>query len=169
MNLDEAQRQQVAKWIEEGLKLSEIQTKLASQFGVRMTYMEVRFLIDDLKLKPKDKEPPPAPVLPKAAGAGAETAAAGKRPAPPPDDETDSADEPLPGGANVSVSVDQVTRPGALVSGKVSFSDGQSADWYLDQMGRLGVVAKQQGYKPSQTDLMAFQAELQNQLARMGY
>ena len=172
MNLDEAQRQQVAKWIEEGLKLSEIQTKLASEFEVRMTYMEVRFLIDDLKLKPKDKEPPPAPVLPKPsspAGAGVGPAAPGKQPAPLPDDETDFADEPLPGGANVSVSVDQVTRPGALVSGKVSFSDGQSADWYLDQMGRLGVVAKQQGYKPSQSDLMAFQAELQNQLAKMGY
>ena len=165
MNLDEAQRQQVAKWIEEGLKLSEIQSKLASQFGVRMTYMEVRFLIDDLKLKPKDKEPPPAPVLPKATGAG--TGAPGKQPVPLPDEEADFADEP--GGANVSVSVDQVTRPGALVSGKVTFSDGQSADWYLDQTGRLGVVAKQQGYKPSQTDLMAFQAELQNQLAKMGY
>ena len=169
MNLDQAQRQQVAKWIEEGLKLSEIQSKLASEFGVRMTYMEVRFLIDDLKLKPKDKEPPPAPVLPKAAGAGAGPAPAGKQPAPLPEDESGFADEPLPGGSNVSVSVDQVTRPGALVSGKVSFSDGQSADWYLDQMGRLGVVAKQQGYKPSQADLMAFQAELQNQLARMGY
>jgi len=169
MNLDEAQRQQVAKWIEEGLKLSEIQSKLASEFGVRMTYMEVRFLIDDLKLKPKDKEPPPAPVLPKAAGAGAETAVTGKQPTPLPDDEADFADEPLPGSANVSVSVDQVTRPGALVSGKVSFSDGQSADWYLDQTGRLGVVAKQQGYKPSQADIMAFQTELQNQLARMGY
>ena len=171
MNLDEAQRQQVAKWIEEGLKLSEIQNKLGSEFGLRMTYMEVRFLIDDLKLKPKDKEPPPAPVLAKAtspAGAGAGPAAPGKQPAPLPEDEADLVDEPLPGGTNVSVSVDQVTRPGALVSGKVSFSDGQSADWYLDQMGRLGVVAKQQGYKPSQTDLMAFQAELQNQLARMG-
>src|SRR5687767_6283710 len=172
MNLDEAQRQQVAKWIEEGLKLSEIQNKLASEFGVRMTYMEVRFLIDDLKLKPKDKEPPPAPVLPKAtspAGAGAGPAAPGKQQAPLPDNEADLVDEELPGGTSVSVSVDQVTRPGALVSGKVSFSDGQSADWYLDQMGRLGVVAKQQGYKPSQSDLMAFQAELQNQLARMGY
>lgn len=172
MNLDEAQRQQVAKWIEEGLKLSEIQNKLGSEFGVRMTYMEVRFLIDDLKLKPKDKEPPPAPVLPKAtspAGAGVGPPAPGKQPAPLPDDEPDFAGEPLPGGTNVSVSVDQLTRPGALVSGKVTFSDGQGADWYLDQMGRLGVVAKQQGYKPSQADLMAFQAELQNQLAKMGY
>jgi hypothetical protein len=165
MNLDEAQRRQVAKWIEEGLKLSEIQNKLSSEFGVRMTYMEVRFLIDDLKLKPKDKEPPPPPVLPKTSP----PAASGKQPAGTPDDETDFEQEPLPGAANVSVSVDQVTRPGALVSGKVTFSDGQGADWYLDQMGRLGVVAKQQGYKPSQSDLMAFQSELQNQLAKMGY
>ena len=171
MNLDEAQRQHVAKWIEEGLKLSEIQNKLSSEFSVRMTYMEVRFLIDDLKLKPKDKEPPPAPVLPKATaapGPGAAPTGAGRQP-PSPDDEADLDDDALPGAANVSVSVDQVTRPGALVSGKVTFSDAQSADWYLDQMGRLGVVAKQQGYKPSQADLMAFQAELQNQLARMGY
>jgi hypothetical protein len=174
MNLDEAQRQQVAKWIEEGLKLSEIQSKLASEFGVRMTYMEVRFLIDDLKLKPRDKEPPPSPVLPKPAASPGATppAGAGKQPPPTPDD--DEADfeeeESLPGAAaNVSVSVDQVTRPGALVSGKVTFSDSQTADWYLDQFGRLGVVAKQQGYKPSQPDLMAFQAELQNQLAKMGY
>ena len=172
MNLDEAQRRQVAKWIEEGLKLSEIQSKLASDFGVRLTYMEVRFLIDDLKLKPKDKEPPPAPVLPKTSASPGRQPPAGPGTQTPPTAEGDEADfdeESLPGTSNVSVSVDQVTRPGALVSGKVTFSDGQTADWYLDQMGRLGVVAKQQGYKPSQSDLMAFQAELQNQLAKMGY
>src|SRR5688572_10646172 len=107
MNLDEAQRQQVAKWIEEGLKLSEIQTKLASEFDLRMTYMEVRFLIDDLQLKPKDKEPPPAPVVPKAAP----PPSPGRQPAAPPDQETDFEEEPLPGAANVSVSVDHVTRP----------------------------------------------------------
>jgi hypothetical protein len=170
MNLDEGQRQQVAKWIEEGLKLSEIQNKLASELGVRLTYMEVRFLMDDLKLKPKDKEPPPAPALPKSpAPAAPGPVPAGPTAGEPPGEEADFADEASPGTANVSVSVDQVTRPGALVSGKVTFSDGQAAEWYLDQYGRLGVVAKQQGYKPSQPDLMAFQAELQNQLARMGY
>ena len=31
------------------------------------------------------------------------------------------------------MSVDQITKPGAIVSGKVTFSDGQIADWYLDQ------------------------------------
>ena len=65
--------------------------------------------------------------------------------------------------------VDQVTRPGALVSGKVTFSDGKGADWYLDQMGRLGLVPKETGYKPSEADLMEFQAELQNELSRQGF
>lgn len=158
MKLDDAQRQRVTEWIEQGLKLSEIQDKLGSELGLKMTYMEVRFLIDDLGVKLKDK-PKEAPVELKA-GKGPE-----KAPAAPAEPEEEDG---LVGG-NVSVTVDQVTRPGALVSGKVKFSDGKSADWYLDQMGRLGLAPKEQGYKPSQDDLMDFQAELQNELARLGY
>ena len=66
---------------------------------------------------------------------------------PPPPLPGDEASLP-PGGGKVSVTVDQITKPGAIVSGKVTFSDGQNAEWYLDQAGRLGVVPKQQGYKP---------------------
>ena len=58
MNLDEAQRTKVAEWIAQGLKLSDIQNRLVSELGLTMTYMEVRFLVDDLKLAPKDVEPP---------------------------------------------------------------------------------------------------------------
>src|ERR1017187_5619899 len=154
MNLDEAQRKKVATWIADGAKLSEIQTRLASELGLKFTYMEVRLLVDDLKLTPKDPEPPkvavPAveaakPVVEKAATAPAAKAAGG-----------------------VSVTVDQLARPGAGVSGKVTFSDGQSADWYLDQTGRLGVVPKQPGYKPSAADVQQFQVTLQSELARMG-
>ena len=57
MNLDEAQKQHGAGWIREGLKLSDIQKRLESELGVKLTYMEVRFLVDDLKLVPKDIEP----------------------------------------------------------------------------------------------------------------
>jgi len=67
------------------------------------------------------------------------------------------------------VTVDRVTRPGALVSGKATFSDGQSAEWFLDQMGRLGFVPKQQGYRPSETDLETFQSTLQSELQKLGY
>jgi hypothetical protein len=65
--------------------------------------------------------------------------------------------------------VDQVTRPGAIVSGKVTFTDGQLADWYLDQMGRLGVVPKQQGYKPAAGDVQQFQMALESEMAKLGY
>jgi hypothetical protein len=159
MNLDEAQREQVREWIKDGMQPAEVQNRLADTFGVRLTYMEVRFLLDDLKVQVKDIEP----VAP-AAVKGVELDGA----VPPANDlEGDKGQEPL--GAGVSVQVDQVSRPGAVVSGRVTFSDGKSADWQLDQMGRLGLVPKEQGYRPSQEDLMTFQAELQSALGRMGY
>jgi hypothetical protein len=165
MNLDDAQKQQVTAWIEQGLKLSEIQDKLATDLGIKMTYMEVRFLIDDLGVKLKDK-PKEAPAELKPAAPAPPPRGASPQPQAAPELEPD--DAALLGGS-VSVTVDQVTRPGALVSGKVKFSDGKSAEWYLDQMGRLGLAAKEPGYKPSQEDLMEFQAELQNELARQGF
>jgi len=79
------------------------------------------------------------------------------------------ADEVLPPMSKVTVGVDQITRPGALISGKVNFSDGQSADWYLDQTGRLGVVPKQQGYKPTAADVQDFQLALQQEMTKLGY
>ena len=163
MKLDDNQRQVVAQWISAGAKLSEIQSRLAAEFGLRLTYMEARFLVDDLKLTPKDPEPPkmPAPAPPPAAPVPA--------PAPVPAEDVVPADEVLPPISKVSVTVDQITRPGSIVSGKVSFSDGQLADWYLDQMGRLGVVPKVQGYKPSAVDVQEFQHALQREVAKLGY
>jgi hypothetical protein len=158
MNLDEAQRQTVAKWISEGAKLSEIQKRLL-ELGLKLTYMEVRFLVDDLKLTPKDPEPPKPVVAPAAAPAATPVAAGLPAISPEP--------APLPGG--VSVSVDQITKPGAMISGKVTFSDGQIADWYLDQTGRLGVVPKVPGYKPSAADVQDFQVALQQEVAKLGY
>ena len=165
MNLNQAQKQRVTEWIEEGLKLSEIQKKLASELGVQMTYMEVRFLLDDLKLKPKE---PPAPVTatPAEKQAGELTAAPLAR---EPEHLTEPEADAASAATSVSVTVDQVARPGALVSGSVTFSDGKTSAWYLDQMGRLGLAPQQQGYRPSQEDLLAFQTELQNQLAKLGF
>ena len=152
MNLDESQRQRVTAWILQGAKISEIQSRLAEEFGLRMTYMDVRFLVDDLKLTPKDPEPPKSAELPKPDAKN-----------PPP------SAEPLPATGKVSVTVDQLTRPGAIASGKVAFSDGQGAEWYLDQTGRLGVVPKKQGYKPSAADVQQFQMALEKEMARMGF
>ncbi len=143
----------VADWISQGAKLAEVQSRLNQEFGIRLTYMETRFLVDDLKLTLKDPEPKKneaPPVL-------------DKKPA---EEKKSAGGSPQPG--KVSVGVDQIARPGALASGKVTFSDGQTADWYLDQMGRLGVIPAKQGYKPPAQDVQEFQLALQEQLQRMG-
>lgn len=157
MKLDEAQRLTVAKWIADGAKLSEIQNRLAAEFGLKLTYMEARFLVDDLKLTPKDPEPPKVVEPPTAAAKPLETKPVSPEPAG------------APAGGKVAVTVDQITKPGAIISGKVAFSDGQIAEWYLDQSGRLGVVPKQTGYKPSADDVKDFQLALQQEVAKLGY
>jgi hypothetical protein len=165
MNLNEEQRQKVAAWVAQGQKLSEIQNRIASELAVRLTYMEVRLLVDDLKLTPKDPEPakPVAPIV----GSTTATTNAGKAAANPND--LNVPDGEPSGAGGVSVEVDQVTRPGAIVSGQVTFTDGQKAEWYLDQTGRLGVIARQQGYKPSASDVQQFQMALEQEMAKLGF
>ena len=160
MNLDENQKQTVARWIDDGLKLTEIQTRLDGEFGIKMTYMEVRFLVDDLNLTPKDPEPPKAedPPVPTPAS-------------PPPDSaplpESAASAQPT-AGKGVAVTVDTLTKPGSLVSGNVTFSDGNVADWYLDQAGRLGLAPKTEGYRPSAADVQEFQIALEREITRAG-
>jgi hypothetical protein len=162
MTLDDTQRKKVAAWIADGMKLSEIQNRLASELGARMTYMDVRFLVDDLKLTPKDIDPPKpiTPVTP-----------------PPPADLPPVSGTPLKAEASpapegsvggVAVSVDQLARPGAVVSGKVTFSDGKKADWYIDQTGRLGLAPQEAGYRPPAADVQQFQIALEAELSKMG-
>ena len=162
MNLNDSQKQAVTGWMADGLKLADIQKRLSSEFGLSLTYMEVRMLVDDLKLIPKDPEPvkpPEPPVTPAPA------------PVAGPADLPKLAPEPLPAGAfgEVTLTVDQVTRPGTLTSGKVTFSDGVKAEWYLDQMGRLGLSAQNKGYKPVPADIETFQTKLELELRKLGY
>ena len=161
MNLDESQRKKVSEWIGQGLKLSEIQNRLASEFGLSVTYMEVRLLVDDLKLTPKDIEPvKPVPTL------AAPPPPAGT--APGPKGAVASPKTPPATGA-LSVSVDQLARPGALVSGKVTFKDGNRAEWYLDQAGRLGLMPEVPGYRPPAGEVQEFQVALENELSKIGF
>lgn len=163
MKLDDAQKQQVKQWIDAGLKLAEIQNKIASEFGVSLTYMDVRFLVDDLKVMPKDPTPPKAPEpAPAPASVPAPGGVAGENEFP-------AGELPPENTGQVKVEVDALARPGAFVSGNVTFSDGQTAQWYLDQTGRLGFVPKQPGYRPSAVDLQMFQMQLQNELQKLGF
>jgi hypothetical protein len=167
MQLTDVQKQQVSEWIASGAKLSDIQNRLGEEFQVRLTYMDVRLLVDDLKLTPQD-----SPEVVKAAEPPPET------PTPPtpesaPTDlpgEADLLEEVLPpSSGKVSVAVDTLTRPGAVVSGKVTFSDGKIAEWYLDQFGRLGMVPGDPGYRPPQEDVAEFQLALEKELMSRGF
>ena len=166
MNLSDSHKQQVSAWLEQGLKVADVQKKMAAELGVTMTYMEVRFLLDDLRLNPKDPEPPKQPA-PDSSIASPETSLPALGAAPVSPEAASAAGAPGIGG--VKLSVDALARPGTVVSGKVTFSDGQKADWYLDQMGRMGFMPAQPGYKPSQPDVMGFQEQLQVELQKLGF
>lgn len=160
MQLTEEQKQQVVRWIADGAKLADVQRRLAEEFDVRLTYMETRFLIDDLHVTPKD-EPAPA--------AAPTLASAGAPPTSQTANEVFSPEAPVSKTGRVSVKVDEITRPGAVVSGQVSFSDGGKAFWYLDQMGRLGMQPDQPGYRPPEADVAEFQVALDQELAKLGF
>ena len=144
MKLTEDQKKQVAQWVAEGASLSDVQRRLKEECAVSITYMDVRFLVDDLQLQLKEQ--------PKQSEA-VERLAAAKQ-------EGDSERQGAP-AAGVHVTMDAVTRASALASGKVTFSDGETADWMLDQTGRLGLNPTKPGYRPTEADVMAFQRELQ--------
>jgi hypothetical protein len=76
---------------------------------------------------------------------------------------------PPAGPGGVTLELDRLVRPGFMVSGTVTFSDGVSGKWALDQMGRLMLETPQKGYQPSPADVQSFQRELQVQLQRQGY
>jgi len=150
MQLTDAQKEALRQWAAQGLGLSEIQKKLQEEFGLSMTYLDVRFLAIDLGLKLQEKKPT-------AAAQPAKPALASDEP------------EPAPGHGAVSVEVDRVMKPGSLVSGTVRFSDGVKATWLIDQTGRLAIAASKPGYRPPPADLRDFQEELQRVLERQGY
>lgn len=209
MNLTSEQKAAVSKWIADGDNLSAVQKKLAEQFKLSLTYMDVRFLVDDLNLALQDPAPKQdasdvtkaaAPRTPGPQGAGGdrgpekkglldrakEKLGLGKtdsgQPAEPADDDEQFCDEDFQaedvfppetgtGAGGVSVTVDKVTLlPNALASGTVTFSDGVTGKWVVDNYGRPGFTEiSKPGYRPSQADAQAFMQELSMALQNRGF
>jgi hypothetical protein len=167
MTLTPEQMKAVSEWVAAGDSLYAVQKKLADHLKISMTYMDVRFLVDDLNLQLKD----PAPK--------ADASDVSKGPAPKPEAEkkgfiekakeklglaggdADEADEaPAPSG--VRVTVDKVNlNPNAMASGTVAFAGGVTGKWIVDLQGRPGIVeVSQPGYRPSAAEAQAFMQEL---------
>jgi len=163
MDLTPEQKEVVAEWVSEGASIADVQKRLNEEFQLGLTYMEARFLIDDLELELKDKEKKPeaSDVI---NGSGAATGAPSPQPAG--DEAYDL--EPEATGA-VTVDVDRIARPGMVVSGNVVFSDGAKSGWGLDQQGRLALEPETSGYQPVAADIETFQQELSRQLQKQGF
>ena len=105
MQITPEQEALVRAWAAEGATLSDIQTRLADECGVRLSYLDTRFLLLDLKVdlvEKTKKEPPPRNLESggPAAGFGSPDGGAGERSEPEgvdPDDDAYGAAPPLPG------------------------------------------------------------------------
>lgn len=137
--LTDQQKQQIHQWAAEGDQLQDIQKKVVEDLGHPITYMDTRFLVLDLgvEILTEKEEVTVDPVEVQVVPTG-----------------------------SVQASVDEVVRPGALVSGRVTFSDGEKALWAIDQMGRLSLDADTPGYQPDEEDMITFQEKLRDMLAR---
>lgn len=147
VKFSQEQVSQMREWIGQVHSISEFQSKLNEAFHTHLTYLETRFLMDDLDLQ-----------------ITSEMAVEGKA-----SESSDTKHEEISENTagSVQISVDPVTRPGMVFNGSVAFSDGQRGSWSLDQLGRIGLKPEQSGYHPSQEDVVAFQERLQQQLSEL--
>lgn len=163
--LSDDQKAQIARWVEEGTDLNGIQDRLQKEFEMTLSFMDTRFLISDLGFEIKaeaDEDDEEEEESTEGESPAVEEAGASN--------ELTDAEAAAPGSAGgVSVTMDTLCRPGMVASGQVTFSDGKKAGWYFDEMGRLGVDPDEADYRPSEEDLVAFQAELQRVAAQEGF
>lgn len=143
--LSDDQKSALHRWAAEGASIADLQKRLKDEFDLGVTYMDARFLVLDLGIELKEP-----------------TKEEEKK---QPDEE---AAKPVPTGT-VEVTMDSIALPGALISGKVVFSDGESAIWMLDQHGRPGLDPDTPGYRPSQEDVIEFQRQLSEMIRKKGY
>lgn len=167
MKLTEDQISTIKSWIESGDDLGKIQNQIRESFDINLTYLETRFLLSDLDIELKEEEEEePENDHPEIIDKNDAADEIDKEPTESGDLEEESAEEPH--STNVSVSVDSITQPQCVISGKVTFSDGKIASWYFDQMGQLGLNPDEEGYTPSREDVAVFQVELRKVLAEQG-
>jgi hypothetical protein len=136
------QKAALVLWASEGATMPDLQRRLKEDFNIGITYMDTRMLVLDLGLELHEPSKP-AEIKPEPAAA------------------------PMPTG-KVSVTMDHLALPGAMVSGHTTFSDGETGVWMLDQTGRLGLDPDTAGYRPSQEDMVEFQKQLRALIQKSG-
>jgi hypothetical protein len=153
MKFSDEQKAIITSWIQGGDSLADVQRRLSEEFQLTMTYMDVRFLVDDLDISMAEPE--------------AEVKAQDD------DIELEATDPEIVdegGQGAVTVDVDAIMQPGSLVSGTVKFSDGVSLGWQLSSAGQLGLIpGDDPAYRPSPEDVQSFQSQLEEVLRKKGF
>lgn len=156
MDITELQKSTIAEWVKKGETIAIIQRRLREEMELSLTYMDVRFLVDDLNLV--YSEPDEVSQIEEENAGNVE-----------PVEAIDAIEEPEL-VCSVQVNVDPVTPPGSLVCGTVNFSDGKQMSWQLSATGQLGLVpGDDPEYRPNPEDLQEFQTQLQQVLQKHGY
>ncbi|MCW1883779.1 hypothetical protein OKA04_03500 [Luteolibacter flavescens] len=141
--LTEDQKSALKQWAAEGASIADLQKRLKEEYDIGITYMDARFMVLDLGIElvepPKEEKKPEEEIA-----------------------------KPVPTGM-VTVEMDNIALPGALISGKVTFSDGETAIWMLDHQGRPGLDPDTPGYRPTQEDVVDFQKQLSEMIRKKGY
>ena len=152
----------MAEKIAAGVSLSDIQNQVNAEFKQNLTYMDIRIMASELeidwqKLNPK-KEAPVEDVT--------SVEAAPQAPDAPVEEDEASGVPGMPDLSDTKVEVSKIARPGMMFSGSVTLANGSTADWYLDNSGRLG-VENLQGAQPGPEDIEKFQIALQLELRKL--
>lgn len=137
----------MAEKLASGESLSELQDEVNAEFNLKLTYMDIRILASALPVNWKSRDPEKP---------------AAKEENTPDDSPAEAAPEAEQGTSTgkTVVEVNKIVRPGMAVSGSVKFANGSTAEWYVDQTGRLG-LDNLKGDNPGREDIEAFQIELQ--------
>ncbi|OGV32453.1 MAG: hypothetical protein A2020_02040 [Lentisphaerae bacterium GWF2_45_14] len=163
----------IAEQLTKGVSLSDIHKLLYDEHKIRMTFMDLRLMASEIENIDWSKSDTKATAV--SSAVDAEESIAEDETSLEDDEITeDDGGDALPGtdsGAEgprgvTSVEVNKIARPGAVLSGSVNFGSGASAEWVLDQMGRIALT-KAVG-KPDEQDVKEFQVELQKAVSH-GY
>jgi hypothetical protein len=124
----------IKEMLNQGLSLGEILKDLDKQHGISMTFMELKFLASEIDYDWSVREAPK-------------------------EEEKEEDDKKEEEAGKTIIELNKLTRPGAVLHGSVKFASGATADWVLDQFGRLGLENSTGEATPE--DMEDFKLELQ--------
>ena len=138
----------VVELLNKGHSLAHVQKILDDEYNTKITYMELRLIASEQAIDWEQHD--------------SKTAQSDKRlNLGVTDARQNESENKL---EKTSVTLDRILRPGAVMSGNVHFSSGKTAEWQVDQLGRLSLNPTGASEKPSPQELQEFQLALQEKM-----